>query len=245
MANSKISDLTAVTNVLATDEYVLARSGVSNKITAADLLVADAVEFTPAGTISSTDVQAAIEEVSGDVPTTASELPFVPAGTIAATDVQAAIEEVAAEAGTGGELDYVQITSSVNIASTSQASPTTIVTGSNLTVDGSTVIIVQFQALGMSSPSNAQNDFCILNLHVSTNNGSSYSDIGQIGAVQTPAAGITLAPMHCERRLTPAAGTAKYRIVAWANTTVGTPVVLAGAGGASTATPAFIRVVTA
>lgn len=64
MADSKISDLSAVTDVIGTDEYVLARSGATNKITAADLLVADAVGFTPAGTISATDVQAAIEEVA-------------------------------------------------------------------------------------------------------------------------------------------------------------------------------------
>lgn len=38
MADSKISDLTAVTSPLATDEFVIARSGTSRKITAADLL---------------------------------------------------------------------------------------------------------------------------------------------------------------------------------------------------------------
>ena len=60
MADSKISDLPAVTDVIGTDEYVLARSGTTNKIAVEDLLVADAVAFTPAGTISATDVQAAI-----------------------------------------------------------------------------------------------------------------------------------------------------------------------------------------
>lgn len=37
MADSKISDLAAVTDFLDTDEYVLARAGVSNKIAGADL----------------------------------------------------------------------------------------------------------------------------------------------------------------------------------------------------------------
>ncbi len=64
MADTKISDLTAVTDVISTDEYVLARAGTTKKIDASDLLVADAVAFTPAGTIAATDVQAAIEEVS-------------------------------------------------------------------------------------------------------------------------------------------------------------------------------------
>lgn len=66
MADTKISDLPAVTDVIATDEYVLARSGATNKIDASDLLVADNVAFTPAGTIAATDVQAAIEEVASE-----------------------------------------------------------------------------------------------------------------------------------------------------------------------------------
>lgn len=66
MADTKISDLTAVTDVVATDEYVLARSGATRKIDADDLLVADNVSFTPTGTIASTDVQAAIAEVAAE-----------------------------------------------------------------------------------------------------------------------------------------------------------------------------------
>lgn len=64
MADTKISDLAAVTDVLATDEYVLARSGATKKIDASNLLVASEVAFTPAGTIAATDVQAAIVEVA-------------------------------------------------------------------------------------------------------------------------------------------------------------------------------------
>ncbi len=72
MADTKISALPAVTDVIGTDEYVLARSGASKKITAADLLVADTVSFTPAGTISSTDVQGAIEEVAAEAGATSA-----------------------------------------------------------------------------------------------------------------------------------------------------------------------------
>lgn len=65
------------------------------------------IDFTPAGTLAATDVQAAIEETSGDVTAhladavaahAATAIAFTPAGTIAATTVQAAIEEVATEA---------------------------------------------------------------------------------------------------------------------------------------------------
>lgn len=85
MADTKISDLPAVTDVIATDEYVLARAGVTDKITAANLLVADAVSFTPAGSIAATDVQAAIEEVATEASTGAIAL----LGNIALNSVQA------------------------------------------------------------------------------------------------------------------------------------------------------------
>lgn len=69
MADTKISDLSAVTNVVGTDEYVLARAGATKKIDAANLLVAGSVAFTPTGTIASTDVQAAIAEVAAEAGT--------------------------------------------------------------------------------------------------------------------------------------------------------------------------------
>lgn len=63
---------------------------------------ASAVTVTPAGTIASTDVQAALEELDGDIQAisatgSASDISFTPAGDIAATDVQAAIEELDSE----------------------------------------------------------------------------------------------------------------------------------------------------
>jgi hypothetical protein len=74
MADTKISDLAAVTDVLGTDEYVLARSGDTNKITAADLgagLVAgalelDYVERTSDLTVSATTVAGANTLITGN-----------------------------------------------------------------------------------------------------------------------------------------------------------------------------------
>ncbi len=114
MADTKISDLPAVTDVIATDEYVLARSGATNKIDASDLLVADNVAFTPAGTISATDVQAAIEEVAIEAGSSTSEL------------------------------DYAQFTSPVSITATTEATATTIVTGNSVAYDGSTIVVIEF-----------------------------------------------------------------------------------------------------
>jgi hypothetical protein len=72
---------------------------------------ANAVTFTPAGTIAATDVQAAVEEVASEAATAlsdhltdtvaahaASAVAFTPVGTIAATDAQTAIAEVATDA---------------------------------------------------------------------------------------------------------------------------------------------------
>jgi hypothetical protein len=185
MANTKISDLPAVTDVLSTDEYVLARSGVSKKIDASDLGAGLAVS---------------------------------------------------------SELDYVQITSGVNILSTTEATPTTIITGTDLTVDGSTVVMVEFFSRSVLAPLVA-GGFVIVNLHGSTNSGSSYSDLGRIAALQVPSATAAGASaLGGQVRQTPAAGTVKYRIVAWASSTTGTPSVAAGAGGAGTGVPAFLRV---
>lgn len=51
-----------------------------------------------AGTISSATVQAALQELDGDIQNlTAADIAFVPAGSIAATDVQDAIEELDAD----------------------------------------------------------------------------------------------------------------------------------------------------
>jgi len=67
-------------------------------------IAASSVIFAPTGTVSATNVQAAIAEVSGDVtalaatvPTTASQIANVPAGGIAATTVQAALNELDTE----------------------------------------------------------------------------------------------------------------------------------------------------
>lgn len=85
--------------------YLIVGAGSSSGATAAE-----DVTFTPAGSISATDVQAAVEELDSDVGTVstglsnhisdatdahdATAISFTPAGNIAATNVQAAIEEL-------------------------------------------------------------------------------------------------------------------------------------------------------
>lgn len=66
------------------------------------------ISFIPYGTLSSTNVQNAIQELLDEIPEiptpttqTAADTPFTPFGTVAATNVQAAMEELITE-GTGG-----------------------------------------------------------------------------------------------------------------------------------------------
>jgi hypothetical protein len=126
MADTKISNLAAVTTVDDTDAYVVARSGASKKITGANLKkpaqdaldahTGDTSAAHAASAISAdsttlvgtgTDVQAVLEELDNGVADhladtsaahAASAISFSPTGTVASTDVQAAIAEVASEA---------------------------------------------------------------------------------------------------------------------------------------------------
>ena len=119
MADTKISGLAAVTTVSDTDEYVLARSGASKKITGANLKAGVAVDAllngdAAGGVLSGTypdpsfaadmATQAELNAHTGDTSDAhdASAISFSPTGTVAATDVQAAIAEVASEASAGG-----------------------------------------------------------------------------------------------------------------------------------------------
>jgi len=81
MADTKISDLAAVTDVLATDEYVLARSGATKKIDASDLTTG----------------------IAALNPVDASDVAIVDTGSYySGSNVEAALQEVAASVGAGG-----------------------------------------------------------------------------------------------------------------------------------------------
>ena len=108
--------VTAITGIIDTDlntvsvlDDTIPSAKATKAYVDAQLLTKDAaneIAFTPAGTIASANVQAAVEEVSGDVEThkglatgahAASAISNVPAGAIAATTVQAAINELDTE----------------------------------------------------------------------------------------------------------------------------------------------------
>jgi hypothetical protein len=134
----------------------------------------------------------------------------------------------------GTELDYAQITSTVNVTATSEATADTVVTGASVAYDGSTVVEIEFFAPWATADSTAGRD-----LRYWLYDGS--SSIGFLGLQQAPASGVAAwVPVVLKRRLTPSNASHTYGIRA--SVSAGTGVVTAGAGGSGTAVPAFIRI---
>lgn len=138
----------------------------------------------------------------------------------------------------GSEIDYVEKTSDTSITATSEATANTIVTGNAVTYDGSTAIVIEFQAPGYQAPSvsAASMSFWLYD-------GS--SSIGFIGACNNPGTiSATVAGMRTtgvmKVRITPSAAAHTYSIRA--SVTSGTGTVKGGAGGSGVVYPAFIRI---
>lgn len=134
----------------------------------------------------------------------------------------------------GYEIGYDQITSSVAVASTTEASGTTIITASAYTFDGAAVICEFFSPfVYCPSSSNGTVTVCLF---------EGATQLGRIGVVEngpnTQQVGV---PYGCRFRFTPSAGSHTYKITAFANVTTGTPTVSAGSGGTGANVPAFLR----
>lgn len=134
----------------------------------------------------------------------------------------------------GTELDYVEFTSNVSPTATTEGTANTVVTGSSVAYDGSTVVIIEFFSSNSRADTGAANRSMTIWLY---EDGSS---IGSIGTLNTPAAGNDNKPICCIRRLTPSNGSHTYSIRA--SVSAGTGVIVGGAGGAGNAAPGFIRI---
>jgi hypothetical protein len=136
------------------------------------------------------------------------------------------------------ELDYVQFTSAVNLTATTEATANTIVTGSAVSYDGSTVIMVEFFCEGWETQATTD-AVSIMWLY----DGS--TSIGRMGTLCTPAGGSlgVITPAFMVRRLTPSNASHTYSVRG--TTTTGTAVANAGAGGIGVAPPGYIRIIRA
>lgn len=139
----------------------------------------------------------------------------------------------------GYEFDYVAITSSVTVAATSEATATTVVTGSAVTYDGSTIVMIDFYCPGLYMSSNT----VAKGLNLWLYDGS--SSIGLLGYEDDliNSADMYTGPRFMQRRLTPSNAAHTYSIRA-SKDSGGTTVmqVSAGAGGSGANMPAFIRI---
>jgi hypothetical protein len=140
--------------------------------------------------------------------------------------------------GTGGggvtELSYVEFTSIVTVASTTESSGTLIVTAGAITADGSTPIWVEFFTPGLVPPTSSNNAI-YLNLFEGSTNLTRWTQVNATSATATQV------PALLKRKLTPTAGSHTYKVTAFADNTTG-PAVRAGTGGTSAPPPGYIRI---
>lgn len=112
----------------------------------------------------------------------------------------------------GNELAYVEITADVTSASTSEASPTDVMSAGAIAFDGATRICIEFSC---ASWTNGVNGITYLNLWRDS------TDLGRIGRRNTGSQGSS-SPFLGRRYLTPSAGTFTYSIKTWHSTAAGT-----------------------
>jgi len=138
--------------------------------------------------------------------------------------------------GTGSEIGYDQITTAVDVASTTQATGTTIISCAAHTFDGSPVIC-EFFSERVITGSDSQR-FVVVSLFEGA------TQITQLAYIRNQAAANGSSAHVCtyaKYRFTPTAGSHTYTITAYADNLTGTPSIQAGAGGSATQAPAFVR----
>jgi hypothetical protein len=131
------------------------------------------------------------------------------------------------------ELAYTQSTATKLVTVGVEASADAVVIGPAVTYDGATPVIVECFAPAVV-PAAVAGANVMLWLY---QDGVS---IGRLATVQTPAAGVFIAPVHLTRRITPTAGSHQYTFAATVNGGNGN--VFAGTGGLGQYQPSFIRV---
>jgi hypothetical protein len=215
---------------------------------------ASAISIVDAGTLyTATDVEAALAEVmtavgAGGIPVTiidaAGDLIVGTAADTAARLAIGATDGMALRRASGAlawnlppghEFDYVEKTSSTSITATTEGTADTVVTGSAVTYDGSTVVLIEFFSPSVRPATDAVADRAVT---VTLYDGS--SSIGIWGQTITPSQNDDNKPFYLARRLTPSAAAHTYSVRAYVSGGTGT--VSGGAGGAAAAMPAFIRI---
>jgi hypothetical protein len=131
------------------------------------------------------------------------------------------------------EYGYDQITGTVNVASTTEATPTTIISCAAHTFDGS-VVMVMFYAPFIKCGA-AVGESVIVSLW------EGVTQIGRLGTHDNNVSTVQDIASTMWFRFTPTAASHTYTVTAVASSVSGTPAIGAGAGGANTYPPCFVR----
>lgn len=135
----------------------------------------------------------------------------------------------------GYEIGYAQITASVNITDTSEATATALISSGAITFDGA-LVVADFYAPLFSSPTLAAGNTTTLTLFEGA------TEITRLAIVACQVSGIGHGvPFAASYRFTPTAGAHTYKVCGFVTNTNGTPQLVAGAGGTNAYAPAFIR----
>lgn len=138
------------------------------------------------------------------------------------------------------EIALVTFTSTVTVASTSEAAPTTVVSAGAQTFTGAVVKIEVFLPTAVVASTTNTSPFIFFNLW------DAAVESGRWGFIQAPnmSAGNWASPLYLSRFVTPSAGSHTYLIRAWKGGTASTADVQAGSGAAGNQPPGFIRITT-
>ena len=134
----------------------------------------------------------------------------------------------------GYEFDYVELnTGTVNITHNSDATADTVITGSSVSYDGSTVVLIEvfFPAVDTAAFNAAAVVFVLYD-------GS--TDLGRIGVTRNVTTSVLRYPVYMAYRITPSNASHQYIVKAF--NSGGTGIVYGGAAGAGVNVPGFLRI---
>lgn len=141
----------------------------------------------------------------------------------------------------GYELHYKAFTSDASISSTTEGTPSTIVTADPVYFDGSTEVWIFFSSQCVRTAAGVDSQIVVVGIY---EDGTAIGRIGQVRAGTVAAAEAVGAAMNNGVRRTPAAGWRTFSAEGWV-TIAGTAIAQAGTGGVTASVPGYIRIVKA
>ena len=135
----------------------------------------------------------------------------------------------------GFEIAYDQITTGVNVASTTEGSPTAIIAGTSHVYEN-VAYVFEFYSPSVTDSSAAGGTVTALLIQDA-------ASIGRLAVAESVAATTqVILALVGKYRFTPTAGAHTFGVSAFASSATGTPAIGAGAGGSGTLVPAYLRV---